>query len=758
MFEPSPAIRDEALAYYDAHGWFVLPTDPGAKKPFFGFTYKDRYGANLPARGDIESWSEWTAKGVRLGTRTGEVSGIIVLDVDSQEAHDYIKAKQHPICPMVQSPREGGGLHLYFEHPDFYVKSTVGVGGVEGLDIRGDGGIVVLPPSPDHKSGRAYEWIIPPGDVAIPPAPTWLLDLLKDQSTFKEKLDIPRIMAGVPEGRRDTELNRLAGKFRQMNIPEDVAVPMIELAAEKCSPPFGKAEARAKVKWAYTHYEAGEDAAAQAPILDTAKTAENDDRFKMFNLQDLMQEEFPSVKWIIPSLVPEGTMLFAGKPKMGKSWAALGFCIAVATGGKAFGEYEVEEGAALYLALEDNKRRLQSRAGYLLKSDLVGAGSLSNLDLQIRAGRLDTGLLEELERWLDKHGDRARLIVLDTLASVRGRSTNIRTLYEQDYEVGAALTKLAGDYSVALVPIHHLKKGDADDPLDLISGSTGLTGGMDGAMVLTRTRSAADGILKAVHRDLENDPEIALQLVDKAEGWWKYAGEGEEYRLGKERREILEVLANADEPLKPREIAEALDKPTPNVSKLLQKMREDGDVDNEGYGRYVPRAGVSTLTTAQPVQVVQPIQVEPPVEPGPVKPDLDRQKSAHLQELGPLGPVGPVYEDAKESKREAPSSSNPPDEEEEEDDTNEDGGAWKNHKALEALRTPKLAPMVQQFFDGKADCDTLAGAVAAHYQDGGRWEDWREPTVRALTALDEEANRVPEPEGIAEDRPIEEED
>lgn len=114
--------------------------------------------------------------------------------------------------------------------------------------------------------------------------------------------------------------------------------------------------------------------------------------------------------------------------------------------------------------------------------------------------------------------------------------------------------------------------------------------------------------------------EIALELVDKEQGWWKYAGEGEEYRLGKERREILEVLANADEPLKPREIAEALDKPAPNVSKLLQKMREDGDVDNEGYGRYVPRAGVSTLTTAQPVQVVQPVQVEPPVEPGSVGP------------------------------------------------------------------------------------------------------------------------------------------
>jgi putative DNA primase/helicase len=64
----------------------------------------------------------------------------------------------------------------------------------------------------------------------------------------------------------------------------------------------------------------------------------------------------------------------------------------------------------------------------------------------------------------------------------------------------------------------------------------------------------------------------------------------------------------------------------------------------------------------------------------------------------------------------------------------------KTTKALEALRDPALAPMVVQYFEGKADCDTLAGAVAAHYRDG-RWEDWREPTVRALAALDETRGR-----------------
>lgn len=593
-------IKDEALKLYDEQAWFVIPTDPGAKKPYYGFTYKDRYGDRLPSREEVASWPEWNAKSVRLGARTGAVSGIIVLDVDSQEAHDFVKSKGHPIGPMVQSPRESGGLHLYFKHPGFYVKSTVEVGGVEGLDIRGDYGIVVLPPSIDHKAGRSYEWIIPPEDVAVPPAPDWLVELLKKQASSKERLDVPKIMAGIPEGQRDTALNRLAGKFRYMNLPEDVAIPMIELAAERCKPPFNKAEARAKVKWAYTHYEPGEDV---GPALSVKAREARAEGFSTFTAFELANKEFPAVRWVVPNLIPEGTMLLAGKPKMGKSWFALQLCIAVATGEKALEEIEVDRGEALYLALEDNERRLQDRLNKLL----AGREAPRGLHMTTVSNRVDSGLLEDLEEFLEANQD-VRLVVIDTIVKVRPQGSTKQTLYEQDYEAVSALTDLAGLYNVAIILVHHLKKGEAEDILDLISGSTGLTGGVDGALVLNRTRSAADAILKAAHRDLKDDPELALAW-DSERAVWKLIGDAEEYRLGKERREILDVLANADGPMKPIEIAEALDKPTPNISKLLQKMRDDGYVDNEGYGKYVIGATPHPPT----IQVIQPIQVTPEV-------------------------------------------------------------------------------------------------------------------------------------------------
>ncbi len=85
-----------------------------------------------------------------------------------------------------------------------------------------------------------------------------------------------------------------------------------------------------------------------------------------FTARDLMAHEPPPVRWAVPGLAPEGVTLLAGKAKMGKSWLVLALCIATAAGGAALGKVPVERGQALYLALEDNPRRLYNRLGKLL--------------------------------------------------------------------------------------------------------------------------------------------------------------------------------------------------------------------------------------------------------------------------------------------------------------------------------------------------------------------------------------------------------
>jgi hypothetical protein len=173
---------------------------------------------------------------------------------------------------------------------------------------------------------------------------------------------------------------------------------------------------------------------------------------------ELMAIEFPQPRWIVPGIVPEGTTILAGKLKMGKSWLALGISVAVEGGGVALGTKRVERGAVLYLALEDNPRRLQSR----LKKLLPGGTAPKGLELATEWPRLGDVGLEALEAWLNTHSD-ARLVVIDTLAKFRAEHTG-KNLDKEDYEAVEPLVELAAHHNVAVLIVHHLRKLGAEDP------------------------------------------------------------------------------------------------------------------------------------------------------------------------------------------------------------------------------------------------------------------------------------------------------
>jgi hypothetical protein len=221
---------------------------------------------------------------------------------------------------------------------------------------------------------------------------------------------------------------------------------------------------------------------------------------------ELMAREISPVRWVVPGMVPEGVALLAGKPKLGKSWLALGLCVAVATGGVAFGNVHVEKGSALYLALEDNERRLQFRLKKILARSKVPEG----LHYSIECPRLGDGGVEAIESWLRSRPD-ARLVVIDTLAKIRPRQRRGANAYQEDYEALEALLPLAARYNVAVLVVHHLRKLAASDPLDEVNSSIGLTGGVDGVMILKRERTRADATLFVAGRDVEEEKEFALR-------------------------------------------------------------------------------------------------------------------------------------------------------------------------------------------------------------------------------------------------------
>jgi hypothetical protein len=189
----------------------------------------------------------------------------------------------------------------------------------------------------------------------------------------------------------------------------------------------------------------------------------------------------------------------------------------------------------------------------------------------------------------------ARLIVIDTLKRFKPKALARGNGYDTDYESLAGLQDLANQYpGVSIVPIHHTNKmQDVEDIADLISGTTGLPGAVDGFAILRRQRGSADATLAVIHRDLEDDQDHALKQ-DTFTGGWTFMGPAAQYKLSREQQEILEVFREADKPLTPRLIADALGKrDKKSVDALyvtLGRMLKSGTLTSGGRGLYeLPR-------------------------------------------------------------------------------------------------------------------------------------------------------------------------
>ena len=331
---------------------------------------------------------------------------------------------------------------------------------------------------------------------------------------------------------------------------------------------------------------------AEIPVEWRLRPQERNGWPKTLTAAELLGLELPPIRWSVPGLVPEGVTLLAGKPKLGKSWMALGIAIAKSTGGVALGTRPVEMGDVLYMALEDNPRRLGKRLEKLLMGEAP-----ERLHIAFEWSKMDEGGAEELQRWLEAHPD-AHLVV-DILKRVRPRTSPNRNVYDADYEALEAMQRLAAEHEVSILVVHHLRKLGAADPLDEISGSTGLSGGADGVLVLKRDRGRADAYLHVTGREIEEEAELALRW-DADLASWTLVGDAEEYRISQERQEIVRVLTEAGEPMTPKEVAELLGKPPNTVKYLMWRMSKDGQLATAGRGRYSLTTNLANPLTANP--------------------------------------------------------------------------------------------------------------------------------------------------------------
>ncbi|MBQ8121000.1 MAG: AAA family ATPase [Ruminococcus sp.] len=229
--------------------------------------------------------------------------------------------------------------------------------------------------------------------------------------------------------------------------------------------------------------------------------------------EEIMTTLYKPIEFAVDELIAQGLYILAGSPKVGKSWLALQLCLAVAKGEKLL-ERETQSGTALYLCLEDGYERIQKRL-YELTDE-----PSDKLFFSIMADSIGCGLEQEIEKFKSVYDD-LRLVVIDTLQMVRSEA---ESTYGNDYAELLPLKNLAQQLGISIVLVHHLRKAADSDPFNMVSGSTGLNGCVDGLLVLMKAkRSANQATLHCTGRDIE-DKEL---LLTRQGARWELADESE---------------------------------------------------------------------------------------------------------------------------------------------------------------------------------------------------------------------------------------
>jgi hypothetical protein len=301
-------------------------------------------------------------------------------------------------------------------------------------------------------------------------------------------------------------------------------------------------------------------------------------KFERTSTTTIMATRYPPLRAIVTGYLYEGFTVLAGRQKLGKTWLGIDWAVAVATGGIAMGSIPCDQGDVLYIDMENGPRRIQGRINTLFPNERE-IPNLSRLEWVTEAPQLDQGFIAELERW------RASvpvptLVVIDVLQRIKPAGSMARNSYENDYSAWAPLQQWATENRVAVLGLHHTKKGGADDPLEALSGSNGLSACADTTIVLDQDQNGRTLYVRG--RDVE-EKETAVIFTS---GLWSVLGEASDVRRSDERSVIIEALKDNREPMTPTEVAAVLGKQVNNIKQLLFKMAKAGELHRVGKGRY----------------------------------------------------------------------------------------------------------------------------------------------------------------------------
>jgi hypothetical protein len=306
----------------------------------------------------------------------------------------------------------------------------------------------------------------------------------------------------------------------------------------------------------------------------------------MYTMDHLMGLELPEPEWIVKGILSEGLNILAGKPKQGKSMMALNLALTIAAGGKALGDVQTIPGDVLYLSLEDKFRRVQSRARRMLAGMSLDVNR--RLTVATACPKLGRGGLRVVDSWI-KRVEHPSLVIVDVWGRFKPPHNAKGNAYEQDYDQLVALKTFVEERSCNALVLLHCRKAKADDVLEEVSGTMGLSGAADGIIVLSRARNSNEAEIFITGRDWE-ETKLALEF-DPVTFCWKSLGPADRVVTGKVQVSILDFMKRQrGTPLFVKTIADGIGSQTETVRTVLRRMAEKNIIRQSGSAWIYPGA------------------------------------------------------------------------------------------------------------------------------------------------------------------------
>lgn len=477
-------MLDHALKYAD-NGWHVLPLhgivngqctcglnckSPG-KHPITKNGLKD---ASVDPD-QITAW--WTDHpSANIGLATGSQSNLWIIDVDNKHSVEVgnilvgqgdlsireIENEHGPIPEGRYVDTGGGGRHYYFAFSDGCGGNRTGIR--DGIDVRGEGGYVVAPPSV-HVSGHVYQW----GNQDVLPgaAPGWLVALAHQERNPGEDFGPDDL---IVEGSRNAYLHALGARYRREQGFTDWQLFGLLMAHNhhQCSPPLTSDEVR-QIARNCAKYEYTPPVDLSAWNGDVPPIPEGGDL--AMSIEYLLANPPPQPVPLIHGVIDCGTgVLFGGQPNVGKSWMVMDLAVAVSTGRPWLDSFATDRGGVLMIDEEGTEYGQYERFQMLFDGRGLAPFDVP-LHVAIGTGiRLDTDIgITRVRRMLERY--KPRIVVLDSLVRLHSGDENSAKSMSNFFEI---TKKLMRTYETTFCFTHHVRKPSIElsDPGDLLRGTS----------------------------------------------------------------------------------------------------------------------------------------------------------------------------------------------------------------------------------------------------------------------------------------------